>query len=164
MTKGWIAQLAADERKRDDERARVMDAAARQADLVHIHGQRLMDDLRTTVGHDLDTVRDEFSADAAREITFEPLESDGGFTIRKSSHPTAALAVVPHLPAGSVICEYRFTSNNGMPSREDRVEFLLTGDATNTLRIKHKDSGQVFTTADALSEFLLVPVLTGRPR
>jgi hypothetical protein len=30
--------------------------------------------------------------------------------------------------------------------------------------MKHHGTGQVFVTADALSEFLLVPVLTGRPR
>jgi hypothetical protein len=30
--------------------------------------------------------------------------------------------------------------------------------------MKHHASGQMFSTADALSEFLLTPVLTGRPR
>jgi hypothetical protein len=30
--------------------------------------------------------------------------------------------------------------------------------------MKHHGTGQVFVTPDALSEFLLVPVLTGRPR
>ena len=33
-----------------------------------------------------------------------------------------------------------------------------------TLLMKHHGTGQVFATADALSEFLLIPVLTGRPR
>lgn len=32
------------------------------------------------------------------------------------------------------------------------------------MQMKHHETGQVFTTADALSEFLLVPVLTGRLR
>jgi hypothetical protein len=30
--------------------------------------------------------------------------------------------------------------------------------------MKHLGTGQVFATADALSEFLLGPVFTGRPR
>jgi len=30
--------------------------------------------------------------------------------------------------------------------------------------MKHHGTGQVFATTGALSEFLLVPVLTGRPR
>ena len=32
------------------------------------------------------------------------------------------------------------------------------------MQMKHHETGQVFTTADALSEFLLVPVFTGRLR
>jgi len=36
--------------------------------------------------------------------------------------------------------------------------------ATDALLMKHRGTGEVFSTADALSEFLLVPVLTGRPR
>ena len=39
------------------------------------------------------------------------------------------------------------------------------GDAQSVrFLMKHRVTGQVFGTADALSEFLLVPVLTGRPR
>ena len=41
---------------------------------------------------------------------------------------------------------------------------MFTGDAGDTLQIKHHGTGQVFATADALSEYLLAPVLTGRPR
>jgi len=33
-----------------------------------------------------------------------------------------------------------------------------------TLHMKHHGTGQMFATADALSEFLLIPVLTGRTR
>ena len=40
---------------------------------------------------------------------------------------------------------------------------LFVVDATGTLQMKHL-SGQVFASVDAFSEFLLVPVLTGRPR
>ena len=164
MTSEWITLLAADERKRDDERSRIADVAARKADLVRLQGRQLIDELRTAVMRDLDAFRSEFPADAAREMTFEAVPPDGGFVIRKQAYPIAALSVTPHLPSGSVTCEYRFTPANGLPPREDRIEFLLTGNGGDTLLIKHPGTGQVFTNADSLSEFLLVPVLTGRPR
>ena len=165
MTREWITQLAADERKRDDERSRTAEAAAQRLAIVRAHGQRLIDELRTTVGLDLETFRSEFPGDMAREVTFETTQPGGGFVIRKPAYPTVALSVTPNLPAESVRCVYRFTPNNGLPSRDDRIDFLLTSNAAdNTLHIKHPGTGQVFTTAETLSEFLLVPVLTGRPR
>ena len=63
----------------------------------------------------------------------------------------------------TISCEYRFTSANGMPPREDRFDFIFTSVADDMLRIKQQRYGQVFTNADALSEYLLIPVLTGRP-
>jgi hypothetical protein len=51
-----------------------------------------------------------------------------------------------------------------MPPREDRIDIVFTGDGGETIQMKHHGTGQVFTTAEALSELLLVPVLTGRPR
>src|SRR5947208_13254617 len=109
MTSEWITLLAADERKRDDERSRIADVAARKADLVRLQGRQLIDELRTAVMRDLDAFRSEFPADAAREMTFEAVPPDGGFVIRKQAYPIAALSVTPHLPSGSVTCEYRFT-------------------------------------------------------
>jgi hypothetical protein len=41
---------------------------------------------------------------------------------------------------------------------------MLSDDGSETLQLKHHETGQLFLTADALSEFLLTPVLTGRPR
>jgi hypothetical protein len=165
-TAEWITRLAEDERKRDGVRLRVTEAADRKAHLVAVHGQRLLDDLRTTVLRDIETFQHEFPGDAAREIRFEANDSDGGFVVRKPAHPTVALSLAPHLRAASFTCAYRFTPTNGLPAREDRLEFMFTGDGADieTLRIKHHGTGQVFTTADALSEYLLVPVFTGRPR
>ena len=53
---------------------------------------------------------------------------------------------------------------NGLPPLEDRIDVTFAGEGTETLQLKHHGTGQVFATADALSEFLLTPVLTGRPR
>lgn len=165
MTGEWITRLAEDERKRDEVRLRATEAAARKAHLVAAHGQRLLDELRTTVVRDIETFRDQFPADQAREIRFEAVQPDGGFVVRKSESPAAALSVTPHLSAASFRCEYRFTLTDGLPPREDRLEFTFTGGGGDeTLHIKHHGTGQVFTNADALSEYLLIPVLTGRPR
>jgi hypothetical protein len=41
---------------------------------------------------------------------------------------------------------------------------VFADEGVATLQIRHHGTGQLFATADALSEFLLVPVFTGRPR
>jgi hypothetical protein len=90
---------------------------------------------------------------------------DGGFVVRKPEAPTAALSVVPNLLAGSFRCEYQFTPTNGLPPREVRLEFMFaSGIDQDTLHIKDHATGHMFTNLDALSEYLLVPVFTGRPR
>jgi hypothetical protein len=164
MTKDWITRLAEDERKRDDARLRVTEAVARKAHVVAVHGQRLLDELRATVVRDIEAFRGEFPGDPAREIVFEAAQPDGGFVVRKPEYPAAALSVAPHLQTASVRCEYRFTPTNGLPPREDRIEFVFTSDGGETLHIRHPGTGQVFTNAEALSEYLLVPVFTGRAR
>jgi hypothetical protein len=163
MTGAWIIRLAEDERKRDEVRLRAADVEARKAELVRVHGQRLFDELRTTLVRDIDAFRKEFPGDSPREIIFEAAQGEGGFVVRKPRSPTAILTVTPHLPKASISCEYRFTSANGMPPREDRFDFIFTSVADDMLHIKQQSTGQVFTNADALSEYLLIPVLTGRP-
>lgn len=167
MPREWITRLAEDERKRDDVRLRAADAAARKARLVAVHAQRVIDDLRTSVARDIESFRDEFPDDAAREIVFESGQPDGGFVVRKPGCPTAALSVAPHLLAASVSCHYRFTPNNGMPPREDRLELSFGSNSDDdrlTLQIKDQGTGHLFRDADTLSEYLLTPVFTGRPR
>ena len=165
MTREWITRLAADERKRDDERSSAAAAVAQRIDSVRVHGQRLIDELRATVELDLDAFRNEFPGELAHAVSFEATEPGGGFVIRKPSYPAVALSVTPNLPAESVRCEYRFTPNNDLPSRDDRVDLrVISNGADTNVLVKHPGTGQVFHNADALSEYLLVPVLTGRPR
>ncbi|MEO8259512.1 MAG: hypothetical protein ABI868_19350 [Acidobacteriota bacterium] len=164
MAIDWITRLADDERKRDETRQRGTEAAARKADLVRIQGQRLLDALRATVARDIAAFRLEFPGDGAREITLENGRPDGGFVVRKPQFPTATLDVAPRLDSGAVGCQYRFIPTNGLPAREDRIELGFIGDADATLAIKHHGTGQVFANADDLSEYLLLPVFTGRPR
>jgi hypothetical protein len=165
MPREWITKLAEDERKRDEVRARATDAAARKADLVAVHGQRLFDELRGAVTRDVEAFRAEFPHGDSRAILFEDAQPDGAFVVRKPGFPTAALTVEPRLSAAAVSCRYRFTPTNSMPPREDRIEFVFSSNANDdVLVLKHHGTGETFTGPDALSEYLLVPVFTGRPR
>jgi hypothetical protein len=160
----WIKRIAEDERKRDMVRAKEEEMTARKADLVRRNGRRIIDELRATVTRDAEAFRDEFAGDRSRDIVVEATADDGGFVVRKPAPTAVSLTVAPNLEAAAVVCHYRFTLANGLPPREDRIDVTFAGDGGETLQMRHHGSGQVFATADALSEFLLVPVLTGRPR
>jgi hypothetical protein len=160
----WIKRIADDERRRDTLRVREDEEAARKADLVRRNGRRLIDELRLTVTRDVGAFRDEFTGDRARDIVVDDTAPDGGFVVRKAAPAAVSLTVTPDLEAATMVCHYRFTPTNGLPPREDRFNVMFAGDGGETLHMKHHGTGQVFATADAFSEFLLVPVLTGRPR
>lgn len=160
----WIKRIADDERKRDSARVREDEVASRKADLVRRNGRRLIDEIRATVTRDVEAFREEFAGDATRDIVVDAIALDGGFVVRKPAPAAVSLTLTPNLDAATMVCHYRFTAANGMPPREDRIDVMFTGDGGETLQMKHHGTGQTFTTADSLSEFLLVPVLTGRPR
>jgi hypothetical protein len=160
----WIKRIADDERRRDTVRLREDETAARKAELVRRNGRRLIDELRAAVTRDVDAFRGEFVGDGAREIVVDATANDGGFAVRRPASPTVSLTIAPNLNAAVMVCVFRFAVGGGMPPREDRLDVLFVEDATGTLKMKHRGTGQAFATADALSEFLLVPVLTGRPR
>jgi hypothetical protein len=160
----WIKRIVDDERKRDAVRAREEETATRKADLVRLNGRRLVDELRATLIRDVEAYRDEFAGDRAREIVFDDNPPDGGFVVRRPASPAVSLTVAPRLEAAAVGCHYRFTMTNGLPPREDRLELVFAGNGGETLQLKHHGTGQVFASADAISEYLLVPVFTGRPR
>ncbi len=160
----WIKRIVEDERKRDAVRAREEETAARKADLVRLNGRRLIDELRATLTRDVEAYRDQFAGDRAREIVFDDNPPDGGFVVRRPASPAVSLTVAPRLEAAAVGCHYRFTMTNGLPPREDRLELVFAGNGGETLQLKHNGTGQVFASADAISEYLLVPVFTGRPR
>jgi hypothetical protein len=166
MPAEWITRLAEDERQRDDVRLRLTEAAARKTNLVVTHGQRFIDELRSSVSRDIESFREEFPGDVAREIVFESAQPDGGFVVSKPGLPTVALSVSPRLLAALVSCQYRFTPTKGLPPREDRQEFLLSsnGGEDDPVQLKHQGTGQVFKDPNALSEYLLTPVFTGRAR
>jgi hypothetical protein len=160
----WIQRIANDERERDAVRVREEEAVARKGALVRLNGRRLMDELRATVTRDIEAFREEFVGDRRRDIVLEATESGGGFTVRKPAPPAVALTVSPRPEAAIVACNYRFIPTNGLPPREHRFDLVFVEIEGEALQIKNHGTGQVFATADALSEFLLGPVFTGRPR
>ena len=160
----WIKRIADDERKRDAVRAQEEETAARKTDLVRRNGRRLLDELRVAVARDVEAFRDEFAGDCSRAIVVDITESTGGFVVSKPATPAVTLTAAPNLETAAVNCRYRFTSPNGLPPREDRLELVFAPDGAETLQIKSQQTGQVFAGADALSEYLLGPVFTGRPR
>ncbi|OFV90879.1 MAG: hypothetical protein A3G76_16325 [Acidobacteria bacterium RIFCSPLOWO2_12_FULL_65_11] len=160
----WIKRIADDERRRDAMRVKEDELAARKADLVRLNGRRLIDELRLTVTRDVEAFRGEFAGARARDIVVDATSPAGGFVVRKPVPAAVSLTVTPDLEAAAMVCHYRFTLTNGLPPREDRIDVLLVGDGSETVHMKHHGTGQVFATAEALSEFLLVPVFTGRPR
>jgi hypothetical protein len=159
----WIKRLADEERRRDAVRLGEEQAVARKAALVREDGPRLVAELRATLARDVEAFRQEFAADRSHDLSFEDVV-DGGFIVRKLTPTTVSLAVNPNLSQASVTCQYQFTFKTGMPPREERFELLFGGDEQEKLQITHHGTGRVFATPDALSEFLLVPVFTGRPR
>lgn len=160
----WIKRVADEERQRDAIRNRENELTARKSDLIRRNGGQLIDELRAAVVRDVQAFRDEFAGDSARDIVVDATPPDGGFVVRKPAPAAVSLAVTPNLEAAALACHYRFTLTNGLPPREDRIEVMFAGDGGDALQLKHHGTGQVFPTADALSEFLLVPVMTGRPR
>ena len=160
----WIKVVAADERKREANRLAEDEVIARKADAVRRDGRRLVDELRAVMTRDVQAFCDEFAGDATRAIAAEATGPNGGFVVRKPAPAAVSLALTPNLDTASMPCHYRFTLTNGLPPREDRIDIVFAADGSNPLRMKHDGTGQLFATADALSEFLLVPVMTGRPR
>jgi len=160
----WIKRIVDDERTRDAVRQQQEQITARKADLVRVHGGRLIEELRTAVKRDIEAFRGAFAGDRARDIAFSDAPADGGFVVRKPDAPGVCLTVAWPVNAAAGTCHYRFTPANGLPPREDCLDLVFADEGVATLQIRHHGTGQLFATADALSEFLLVPVFTGRPR
>jgi hypothetical protein len=160
----WIKRLADDERMRDAVRLQEEEMTARQANLNRRNGQRLMGELRAAITRDVEAFREEFPQDASRAVVVEAAGPGGGFVVRKPARLGVSLTVTPNLNAAAMVCHFRFMLADGLPPREDRFEVMFAGESGDSLLMRHHQTGQVFATADSLSEFLLVPVLTGRSR
>ena len=159
----WIKRVAEDERKRDSARFAEEQENEQKKTLVRLHGRRLVNELEAAVRRDIESFISEFPPDHKRNIELGP-HADGGFVVRNLTAPPVSLTIDPHLEAGTMTCCFQFTSADGLPPRDDRFDLVFAGDQGGVLQMKHQGTWRVFPTPDALSEFLLVPVFTGRPR
>ena len=107
---------------------------------------------------------EELTGDGSRDGPIDVAPANGGFSVVKPEPAAASLTVTPHFDTATLVCSYRFTPTDGLPPREDRIDVAFIDAGTGTLQMKHNGTGKVFACGDDLSEFLLVPVLTGRPR
>jgi hypothetical protein len=160
----WIKRVAEDEHRRDAIRLAEQEEVDRKDDLVRLHGPRLVGELEAAIRRDVDSFRNEFPDDRARNIVVDATTSGGGFVVRRPAAPPVSLSLEPHFEAATLVCWYRFASADGLPPRDDRFELAFAGDEGGVLQMKHQATWRVFPTADALSEYLLGPVFTGRPR
>ena len=158
----WITRLAGEERQRDAVVALARTAAVRDAELVTEHGPRLLESLGLIIAGDVARFRDEFPGDPVRHLALDIAEH-GGFEARRSGYPTVVLTVSPQWTSGVVACRYRFTPSAELPVREDRFTLGFTPHGGDVC-FKHQGSGEVFAVLHALSEYLLTPLFTGRPR
>jgi hypothetical protein len=164
MVADWIKRVVDAERARDAVRAGENEAIARRAEFVRAAAHRLLEDLRATVTRDVEAFREEFAGDPGRAVVAEAAALADGIVVRKPAPRATSLTVTPQLHAGAIACHYQFFATDGRPPREERIEVSVVGDGHAPPQVKLHGTGQVFATTDALSEFLLVPVLTGRPR
>jgi hypothetical protein len=160
----WIKRLAEDERKRDALRVAPEEQAGRRADLILRHRRHLVSELQSAILRDVKGFRSEFPDDPSREIVLDATKPDGGFVVRKPAAPPVSLRIDPHLEAGTIACCYRFTSANGLPPRDYRFKLSFAANGDGKPQLTLQGTWRVFPTADAVSEFLLVPVFTGRAR
>ena len=158
----WIARLTVEQRGRDAVAASARHTAARDAALVTAHGPQLLESLAMIVSSDVARFGEEFPDDPVHHMAVD-LAADGGFEVRRTAYPTVALNVTPQWTSGVVACRYRFKPSADLPVREDRFA-LGVSPLGDEACFKHQGSGEGFASLPALSEYLLTPVFTGRPR
>src|SRR2546428_11094625 len=106
----WIKRVADDERKRDAMRLAEAEEVARKADLVRLHGRRLVDELQAAIRRDVESFRNEFPDDPARNIVVDATQADGGVGLRHPGPPPRSPTGEPRLEAATLGCCYRVTS------------------------------------------------------
>ena len=89
----WIKRIADDEQRRDAVRVREEETAARKAELVNLHGRRLMDELRVTATRDLEAFLGLFSGDLEGPHAFAIVDA----AARVHDHFVVLLQPVEHL-------------------------------------------------------------------
>ena len=154
----WVLHFVEEERHRRAEEHR--DAATTQKAQDRLHFQNLVDSLRIKVERDVEVFGREFP-DLA--VTFEARPLGGGFRVRREHYPTVVLTVEPNLDEGGIAVEYVFASQSGT-LRPSPTFLELAKHAPKAPPFRNDVEQLAFRTTAQLSEYLLVPVFSGRPR
>jgi hypothetical protein len=155
----WVSRFAAEERTREEAESRASAKAADRLQTMRFHVRTQLDLLDARVAQDVQAFAREFPE---RAVTMEKL-SEGGFRVHRDHYPHVTLTVEPHWDTASLHASYVFVSQAGKVAPKPIVLELdeRSGQGSHFWH----DAGQhTFRSLEQLSEYLLVPVFTGRPR
>jgi hypothetical protein len=156
----WISRFIEEERLREKADVREAAAIARQIANDRVHLRSLLNQLSEQVASDVSAFAREFPD---RALSFEGNPLNGGFTVRRGHYPEVKLSVDANMNAGTIEITYVVSAETGTQTLKPR--FLeLGGHASGSLHFRDEPGQQTFRTITQLSEHLLVPVFTGRPR
>jgi hypothetical protein len=159
MLQDWVARFVEEERRKDKAHRRDEAAAVHDAQAVRSHLQTVMVALKDRVARDVDAFARELPE---RRVSFEECPLDDGFAVRRDCYPEAHLTVTPTPHDGSIHVQYLFASADGL-SAPALLELVPNGDPGFPVHLR--DGGNPsFKNAEQLSEYLLVPLLTGEAR
>ena len=155
----WVKHFAEEERQRQQAHSRESAATAFRSVDVRLYLERLMESLRTRVARDVEVFAEEFPD---LGLVFES-NLDDGFTVRRGHYPETKLTVHPNMDAGSIAVNYVIALQTGTQAPKPTV-MELGGHNIDTLHFRDDSGLHSFRTIAQLSEYLLVPVFTGRLR
>jgi hypothetical protein len=156
----WVTHFAEEERQRDRARSRQAAATAQRIENIAFHLRNIVESLSARVADDVAAFARRFPD---RGIAFESNPSDAGFTVRRGHYPDVRLTVEPDLNEGTVTVDYIIASQNGTVAPKP-IRLELGGHTVETLHFRDESGQHSFRTIGQLSEYLLVPVFTGRLR
>ena len=146
----WVARFAQKERQSNELRSRQSARGMHQRD-VQLHRLRnAITRLKDRVAHDVESLDREFPDPAIR---VENTPTGDGFVVRREHYPEVRLTVTPHLADCSVHVDY-------LAAPKMRKLVLAASDGFMWVFLGAPRHG--FRTAAELSEYLLVPVVTGQ--
>jgi len=159
MSKNWVLEVAAEERRKEQARTRDLASAAHHAEVVRFHLQYLMVALKDRVARDVEAFGREFPE---RRVSFEESRLDDGFAVRRDCYPEGHLIVTPNPYEGGIRVQYLFASEEGL-SAPNLVELVPNADRGFAVHVKGSER-RSFADVEQLSEFLLRPLFTGKAR
>jgi hypothetical protein len=123
------------------------------------HVRALMDALRTRLASDVQRFAEAFPE---RKISVDD-QAGPDVTIRRGHYPEVRLTIEPNLDAGTITINYVFASRAGVEAPKPAI-LELSGQDGGPAHFRDHTAQHAFRTIAQLSEYLLIPVFSGRPR